>query len=124
VFNTGQTKSASRLKLYENGKPEAMQLGPWSSPQWAARKRAENGGEGDDGIEIRTKETIMIRHMRQAVLGGIVLAATLAWSASPSQAVSISCVGAGDVTLLGPAGCDLGPLHFDQFAVSAQGQHN
>jgi hypothetical protein len=66
----------------------------------------------------------MIRHMRQAVLGGIVLAATLAWSASPSQAVSISCVGAGDVTLLGPAGCDLGPLHFDQFAVSAQGQHN
>lgn len=66
----------------------------------------------------------MIRHMRQAVLGGIILAATLAWSASPGQAVSMSCVGAGDVSLLGLAGCDLGPLHFDQFAVSAQGQHN
>jgi hypothetical protein len=55
--------------VHENGKPEAMQLGPWSSPQWAARKRAENVDEGVDG--------------------------------------------AGDVTLLGLAGCDLGPLHFD-----------
>ena len=62
----------------------------------------------------------MIRHMCRVALSGIALMATLAWASSPSQA--ISCVDAGEVTLLS-SGCDLGPLHFDQFALSAQGQN-
>ena len=64
----------------------------------------------------------MIRHPWHAVLGGIVLAAALAWSSRPSEA--ISCIGAGEVTLLPTGGCDLGPLRFDQFAISAQGQNS
>jgi hypothetical protein len=83
-----------------------------------------NGRRGDALRPDRreeNKETIMIRHVCQVVLGGIVLAATLAWSSSPSQA--ISCIGAGDVTSLPGGGCDLGPLRFDQFALSVQGQN-
>jgi hypothetical protein len=63
----------------------------------------------------------MSRHTWQVVLSGIVLAAALTWSSSPSEAVS--CIGAGEVTLLPTSGCDLGPLRFDQFAISAQGQN-
>src|SRR5678815_84852 len=36
-FNTGQTKSVWRLKVYENGTTEARQMGPWSRAQLAAR---------------------------------------------------------------------------------------
>ncbi len=41
-------------------------------------------------------------------------------SATPAEAVP-SCMGAGDVTLLGAGGCNMGPLNFSDFSVSASG---
>lgn len=64
----------------------------------------------------------MTSHFRRVALGGFVFAATLIWGSTPSHA--ISCIGAGEVTSLALAGCDLGPLHFDSFAVTAAGQNN
>jgi hypothetical protein len=55
VFYTRQTKSVWRLKVYEKGTTETRQMGPWSRPQWAAPRRAENGEERHDGSENRTK---------------------------------------------------------------------
>jgi hypothetical protein len=52
----------------------------------------------------------------------ILFLAALLLLAIPAPAPAISCVGAGDVSTL-TGGCDLGPVHFGDFAVSAQGQN-
>lgn len=64
----------------------------------------------------------MTSHIRRVALSGVVFAATLVWGSTPGQA--ISCIGGGEVTSLALGGCDLGPLHFDSFAVTATGQNN
>jgi hypothetical protein len=41
------------------------------------------------------------------------------WAMAPSGAEAISCISVTNVTLLGPTGCDLGGLTFNNFTVSA-----
>jgi hypothetical protein len=41
------------------------------------------------------------------------------WAMAPPGAEAISCISVSNVTLLGPAGCDLGGLTFNNFTVSA-----
>jgi hypothetical protein len=41
------------------------------------------------------------------------------WGLAPPGAEAISCISVSNVTLLGPAGCDLGGLTFNNFTVSA-----
>ncbi|HEY7204265.1 MAG TPA: PEP-CTERM sorting domain-containing protein [Methylomirabilota bacterium] len=51
----------------------------------------------------------------------VVLIAALAVGLEAPPAAAVSCLGAGDVTQLGAAGCTMGGLTFSDFSVSATG---
>ena len=61
----------------------------------------------------------MVRFFALALAPLLVLAGTVAVTA-PAEAVPV-CTGAGDVTLIGPGGCNEGPMNFFDFNVSPAG---